>query len=388
MGSIMTLDGLVLVTQRFVDRHATMTQPARKHMVARSLFTPRLLLPETIDNEGQNSSLSTPVCGGNGKMACGGVKTLRQRFVAPGVLGRNRTPTSTLTPREMYAAECDEKDDQTRGVTKKAKSATHVTLQPLSKVGEKNTQQPLISIGSGTSNGKDQGSNNGKDQDKGDTSSPTMKRKRNPNARPRGMNLVKEVARLKDGGKEGKQPTVAEIFKAIQKAKTGSLEGQDAEKYEEIISTADKHPEFSQFELIEKCFGPQDHYHVVCFGHGATPKDVWGSQPSKVNLMSLTGHVDALESNHQKKIEEIKTTQEVQMAEKKESRQQYMAKIEDAHHKDMATVGDKLELLTKLVLHQMSHEMHLSGMYHWLVFLFFGLVFLITFCFFLLNTPF
>ena len=63
-----TLDGLVLVTQRFVDRHATTTQPARKHMVARSLFTPRLLLPETIDNEGQNSSLSTPVCGGNGKV--------------------------------------------------------------------------------------------------------------------------------------------------------------------------------------------------------------------------------------------------------------------------------------------------------------------------------
>ena len=66
--------------------------------------------------------------------------------------------TFLLTLREMYAAECDEKDDQTKGVTKKAKSATHVTLQPLSKMGEKNTQQPqqpLISIGSGTSSGKD-----------------------------------------------------------------------------------------------------------------------------------------------------------------------------------------------------------------------------------------
>lgn len=75
--------------------------------------------------------------------------------------------TFLLSLREMYAAECDEKDDQTKGVTKKAKSATHVTLQPLSKMGEKNTQQPqqpLISIGSGTSNGKDQGFSNGKDQ--------------------------------------------------------------------------------------------------------------------------------------------------------------------------------------------------------------------------------
>ena len=185
--------------------------------------------------------------------------------------------TLLLSFREMYAAECDERDDQTRGVTtKKAKSATHVTGQPLSKMGEKNTQQPLISIGSGTSNGKDQGASNGKDQgsgndkgkstailkptvlmstnnalshtqmettvnnntpngkrsliiesytsfkrlltyclidfvilvvgvgkDEGGTSSPTMKRKRNPNARPRGMNLVKEVARLKDGEKLG-----------------------------------------------------------------------------------------------------------------------------------------------------------------------------------------
>ena len=60
--------------------------------------------------------------------------------------------TLLLSLREMYAAECDEKDDQT---TKKAKSATHITLQPLSKMGEKNTEQPLISIGSGTSSGKD-----------------------------------------------------------------------------------------------------------------------------------------------------------------------------------------------------------------------------------------
>ncbi|KAJ8438306.1 hypothetical protein Cgig2_018786 [Carnegiea gigantea] len=146
----------------------------------------------------------------SGKMACGGGKTLRRRFVAPRVLGRNRTPTSTLTPREMYAAECDEKDDQTRGVTKKEK--------------------------------------------------------------------------FKGGGIENR-------------------------KVQEIISTADKHPEFSQFELIGKCFGPQDHDHVICFGHGVTPKDVQGPQPSKVDLMteiqeknqqinSLTGRVAALESNH------------------------------------------------------------------------------------------
>ena len=87
-------------------------------------------------------------------------------------------------------------------------------------------------------------------------------------------------------------------------------------------------------------------------------------QEKNQQINSLTGRVDALESNHQKKIEETKTTHEVQMAKMKQSHQQDMAKIEDAHHKDMATVGDKLELLTKLVLHQRPYEMHLSGMYH------------------------
>ncbi|KAJ8438325.1 hypothetical protein Cgig2_013373 [Carnegiea gigantea] len=223
----------------------------------------------------------------------------------------------------MYAAECHEKDDQARGVTKKMKSAMHVTLQPPSKMGEKNTQQPLISIGSGTSNVKDQGSNNGKDQDEADTSSLTMKRKRNPNARPRGMSLVKEAARLKDGEKLG--------VKFYNNGVAGNEAYEETlEELEEIISTTEKHSKFSQFKLIEKCFGLQDHDHVVCFGHGVTPKDVRGPQPSKVDLVveiqeknkqinSLTGHVDALESNHQKKIEEMKTACEVHMAKMKES---------------------------------------------------------------------
>lgn len=84
-------------------------------------------------------------------------------------------------------------------------------------------------------------------------------------------------------------------------------------------------------------------------------------QEQNQQIKSLTGRVDALESNHQRKIEEMKTAHEVQMTEIKESHKQDVAKIEDAHHRDMATVGDKLELLAKLVLHQRPHEMHLSG---------------------------
>ncbi|KAJ8435686.1 hypothetical protein Cgig2_021643 [Carnegiea gigantea] len=197
-------------------------------------------------------------------------------------------------------------------------------------------QQPLISIGSSSSNGKDQGSNNGKNQiigagkDEGDISSLTTKRKRNPSARTRGMNLVKE-----------------------EKFKGGGIENHNV-------------------QLIKKYLGPQDHDLVISFGHRVTPKDVQGPQPGKVNLLAeiqekneqinlLGGHVDALELNHRKKTEEMQTAHEMHMAEMKECHQQDMAKIEDAHHKGMATVGSKLKLLTKLVLQQRSYEMHLSG---------------------------
>ena len=77
-------------------------------------------------------------------------------------------------------------------------------------------------------------------------------------------------------------------------------------------------------------FWPQDHDHVVSFGHGVTPEDVRGLQLSKVGLMAeiqenngqintLTSRVDVLESNHQKKIQEMQTAHEWHMVEMKES---------------------------------------------------------------------
>ncbi|KAJ8422312.1 hypothetical protein Cgig2_021121 [Carnegiea gigantea] len=209
----------------------------------------------------------------------------------------------------MYAAKCHEKDDQTRGVTKKVKSATHVTLQPLSKMDEKNTQQPLISIGSGISNGKDQGSNHGKDQG--------------------------------SGNDKGKSTTIMKP--------TVLLSANNALSHTQMETTVNNNTPNGNEAYEETLESLRDHDHVVCFGYGVTPKDVWGLQPSKVDLMAeiqekneqtnaLTGCVDALESNHQKKIEEMKTAHEVHMAEMKESHQQDMAKIEGAHHKGMATI--------------------------------------------------
>jgi len=60
------------------------------------------------------------------------------------------------------------------------------------------------------------------------------------------------------------------------------------------------------------------------------------------------------------------------MTEMKEFHQQDLAKMKDTYHKDMATVGDKLELLTKLVIQQRSHEMHSLDMYPLAYFSLFG----------------
>ncbi|KAJ8428796.1 hypothetical protein Cgig2_009981 [Carnegiea gigantea] len=57
------------------------------------------------------------------------------------------------------------------------------------------------------------------------------------------------------GGKDGKVPDIAEIFKATRKKKDGTLEKEDAIIYDNILRESEKNPSMSQFELVEKCFG-------------------------------------------------------------------------------------------------------------------------------------
>ena len=45
-----------------------------------------------------------------------------------------------------------------------------------------------------------------------------------------------------------------------------------------------KNSSMSRFELVEKCFGPQNRDRVICFRAGVKPKDIRGPEPSKANL--------------------------------------------------------------------------------------------------------
>lgn len=46
------------------------------------------------------------------------------------------------------------------------------------------------------------------------------------------------------GGKEGKMPTVAEVFKKTRQQKSGALDEESASKLEEIVEKSEENPEF------------------------------------------------------------------------------------------------------------------------------------------------
>ncbi|KAJ8430637.1 hypothetical protein Cgig2_026382 [Carnegiea gigantea] len=89
---------------------------------------------------------------------------------------------------------------------------------------------------------------------------------------------------LEKGGKEGKMPTVAEIFKETRQLKSRSLDEESASKLEEIIQTSKDNPHISTFQLVEECFRPQHCDHVACFGYEMKPKGIRGPSPSRAAL--------------------------------------------------------------------------------------------------------
>ena len=53
---------------------------------------------------------------------------------------------------------------------------------------------------------------------------------------------------------------------------------------DKIVDESGKNSSMSQFELVEKCFGPQNRDRVICFRGGVKPKHIRGPEPSKADL--------------------------------------------------------------------------------------------------------
>nr|CAD1823035.1 unnamed protein product [Ananas comosus var. bracteatus] len=79
---------------------------------------------------------------------------------------------------------------------------------------------------------------------------------------------------IRQGGKVGQPPSLATIFFETRK-KGGNLVGEDTIKqYEKIVTATQSGPSSSNIELVEECFGPQRHNHIICHGDGLKPNDL------------------------------------------------------------------------------------------------------------------
>ncbi|KAJ8443702.1 hypothetical protein Cgig2_032325 [Carnegiea gigantea] len=154
------------------------------------------------------------------------------------------------------------------------------------------------------------------------------KRKRGIASRPRGRNKA---------GKDGKAPSIAEIFKATRKRKDGTLNEEDAALY--IMDESEKNPSMSQFELVEKYFEPQNRDRVICSGGSVKPKDIRGPEPSKANLKA------ELQQKKKQLLSEL-TNRVVNIEQLEASYQKKISDMEASHQRDIG------ELLKSVVLQQ------------------------------------
>ncbi|CAH9147441.1 unnamed protein product [Cuscuta epithymum] len=86
------------------------------------------------------------------------------------------------------------------------------------------------------------------------------------------------------GGKDDNPPNMDVIFYETRKKKGQLVEPETIKKYEEIHEVVQSNPSLPHVDVIEKCFGPQQRSHVICFGGGVSRKDLKGPSSKKSEL--------------------------------------------------------------------------------------------------------
>lgn len=99
-------------------------------------------------------------------------------------------------------------------------------------------------------------------------------------------------------------------------------------------------PSFTQFEVVEKCFGEQDRDHVVCHGFGMRPKDVRGPLPSREELTIKIREKTKENDDLKRRLDE--------MEEKNQEER-------DASAKKTKALEEKLNFLMNVVMGQQSN---------------------------------
>ncbi|KAM3303807.1 putative protein isoform X6 [Capsicum chacoense] len=88
------------------------------------------------------------------------------------------------------------------------------------------------------------------------------------------------------GGKDGNPPNLGTIFYETRKKGNKLVEPEAIEKHAQIEEIVKAEPSLPTIEIVEKCWGPQNHSHVVCFGGGVKAKDMKEGTSSTTELLS------------------------------------------------------------------------------------------------------
>ena len=100
----------------------------------------------------------------------------------------------------------------------------------------------------------------------------------------------------------------------------------------------------SRFELVEKCFGPQNRDRVICFRAGVKPKDIRGPEPSKADLKA--------ELQQKKQLLSELTDRVVNIEQLEASHQKKIADMEASHQREIGELLKEIKLLKNVVLPQ------------------------------------
>ncbi|KAM3202556.1 hypothetical protein P3L10_030180 [Capsicum annuum] len=100
-----------------------------------------------------------------------------------------------------------------------------------------------------------------------------------------GSKPIREIM-YQQGGKDGNPPDLGTIFYVTHKKGNKLVEHEEIEKHAQIEEIVKAEPSLPTIEIVEKCWGHQNHSYVVCFGSGVKAKDMKGSTSSKTELLS------------------------------------------------------------------------------------------------------
>ncbi|KAM3355870.1 hypothetical protein P3S68_022584 [Capsicum galapagoense] len=100
-----------------------------------------------------------------------------------------------------------------------------------------------------------------------------------------GSNPIRKIM-YQQGGKDGNPSDLGTIFNETHKKHNKPVEPEEIKKHAQIKEIVKAEPSLPSIEIVEKCWGPQNRSHVVCFGGGVKLKDMKGGTSSKTKLLS------------------------------------------------------------------------------------------------------